>query len=109
MKIAYCQISAHPTFIGNHGSYCREPFFGKNDPLLTKSSEKQIYELCDKIEKRYHMIFLDKLTQVLESISGLGIECLVFPEYTIPAQCLNKLNEFSRKENCICVCASHTV
>lgn len=110
LRIAYCQISAHPAYCGPNGSYIKEPIYDEKGPILNCLSEVQsIYGLTKQIEDLYLAGFLRKLQQILHSLKGCGIDLLVFPEYTIPAPCLSILYEFSQKEDCICIAASHTV
>lgn len=109
MRVAYCQIGSHPAYIGRYGTYCKEAFIDSNGSILGQSREKTIEDICKKIESQYYSVFSNKLEQVLNSLTAQGIELLVFPEYSIPASSLYQLYEFSSRENCICVAASHTV
>jgi len=109
MKIAYCQISAHQSFVGAYGTYCREPIIDKYGALLTALDNQPIKSICEKIEGKYNYIIRNKLEQILKYLSGKGIECLIFPEYSIPATSLDLLYNFSQLEKCICIAASHTI
>lgn len=109
MKIAYCQIGVHPSFVGPYGAYCKEPFIDESGPLLTTLKDQNIKEICEKIDEKYHIITRIKIGQILKSLRGKGVECLVFPEYSVPATSLDILYDFAQSENCICVAASHSI
>ncbi|MEG0272995.1 MAG: hypothetical protein RR639_05460 [Hydrogenoanaerobacterium sp.] len=109
MRIAYGQISANPAYIGRFGIYCKEAFVDSEGSILGQSRERPIENICRKIETQYYNTFSNKLEQILVSLAGRGIECLVFPEYSIPVQSLYQVYQFSINENCICIAASHTV
>lgn len=109
MRIAYCQISAHQSYVGAYGSYCKEPIIDKEGALLTRLDHHLIKNVCDKIEEKYSDITKNKLIQILKSLSGKEVDCVVFPEYSIPATSLDVLYEFAQRENCICIAASHTI
>ena len=49
LRIAYCQISAHPAYCGANGNFCREPVYDAGGAVLTETSQiGTVNEICDK-------------------------------------------------------------
>lgn len=110
LRIAYCQISAHPAYCGANGNFCREPVYDAGGAVLTETSQiGTVNEICDKIYGLYTKKFCLKIQHLLQTLKREEIDILVFPEYTVPAECLPLLYEFCQSQNCICIAASHTV
>ena len=110
LRIAYCQISAHPAYCGANGNFCREPVYDAGGAVLTEISQiGTVSEICDKIYGLYTKKFCLKIQHLLQTLKREEIDILVFPEYTVPAECLPLLYEFCQSQNCICIAASHTV
>lgn len=110
LRIAYCQISAHPAYCGPSGSYCREPIYSPEGAILTSLSDiGEVHNICNKIQNMYIEKFFLKVQQLLHELKGKSIDVLVFPEYTIPAECLPLIYDFCQEQNCVCIAASHTV
>ena len=50
LKIAYCQISAHPAYCGANGNFCREPVYDAGGAVLTETLQiGTVNEICEKI------------------------------------------------------------
>lgn len=110
LKIAYCQISAHPAYCGPSGNYCKEPVYSSQGTILNEISHiGNVYNICSQIQEVYTEKFKFKIQQVLHGLKGKKIDILVFPEYTIPADCLSMVYDFCQEESCVCIAASHTV
>ena len=110
LRVAYCQISAHPAYCGSNGNFCKEPIYDADGAILTSISQiGAVNEICNKIQSLYLKEFALKIQHLLQSLKGEKIDILVFPEYTIPAECLPILYDFCKKEHVICIAASHTV
>lgn len=110
LRIAYCQISAHPAYCGPSGNFCKEPIYSSNGAILNNVTHiSEVYKICRQIQDLYVDKFRFKMQQLLHSLKGKNIDIIVFPEYTIPAECLNLIYDFCQTENCICIAASHTV
>lgn len=110
LKIAYCQISAHPAYCGPSGNYCKEPVYSSQGTILNEISHVgNVYNICSQIQEVYTEKFKFKIQQVLHGLKGKKIDILVFPEYTIPAGCLSMIYDFCQEESCVCIAASHTV
>lgn len=109
LRIAYCQISAHPAYCGANGNFCREPVYDAGGAVLTETSQiGTVNEICDKIYGLYTKKFCLKIQHLLQTLKREEIDILVFPEYTVPAECLPLLYEFCQSQNCICIAASHS-
>lgn len=110
LRIAYCQISAHPAYCGPSGNYCKEPVYSSQGTILNDISHiSNVYSICNQIQEVYIAKFKFKIQQVLHKLKGKKIDILVFPEYTIPAECLPLIYDFCQEETCVCIAASHTV
>ena len=110
LKIAYCQISAHPAYCGANGNFCREPVYDAGGAVLTETLQiGTVNEICEKIYSLYTKKFCLKIQHLLQTLRREEIDILVFAEYTVPAECLPLLYEFCQSQNCICIAASHTV
>lgn len=110
LRIAYCQMSAHPAYCGPDGNYCKEPFYGNDGPILTHvTGNPNVNRICGQIESLYNKKIEFKLQQLLHELEGKQIDIVVFPEYTIPAKCLPMLYEFCQREACYCIAASHSI
>lgn len=110
LRIAYCQISAHPAYCGPNGNLCKEPVYCMDGPIFTEFKHiNEIDKMCTKIEDLYIDKFTFKIEQLLLSLKDKNIDVIVFPEYTIPAECLKPLYDFCQSQKCICIAASHTI
>lgn len=110
LRIAYCQISAHPAYCGPNGNYCKEPIYSSDGTILNELKQiNEIDKICLQIENLYIQKFIFKIQQLLHALEGKNIDIIVFPEYTIPAECLPLIYEFCQSQNCICIAASHTI
>lgn len=110
LRIAYCQLSAHPAYCGSNGNYCKEPIYSSDGLVLSDAiCVDKIYKICRQIHELYINRFKYKIQQLLYTIKNKNIDILVFPEYTIPAECLKLIYDFCQAENCVCIAASHTV
>lgn len=110
LRIAYCQISAHPAYCGPSGNYCREPIYSSQGTILNEISHiDSVHNICTQIQEVYIGKFKFKTQQLLHKLKGKKIDILVFPEYTIPVECLEMIYDFCQMENCACIAASHTV
>lgn len=94
LRIAYCQISAHPAYCGANGNFCREPVYDAGGAVLTETSQiGTVNEICDKIYGLYTKKFCLKIQHLLQTLKREEIDILVFPEYTVPADvCLYCMN-----------------
>lgn len=110
LRIAYCQISAHPAYCGPSGNFCKEPVYCANGSIFNELKHiNEVDKICTKIEELYNNKFTYKIQQLLLSLKGKDIDIIVFPEYTIPAECLQSIYDFCQSQKCICIAASHTI
>ncbi|MBT9140770.1 MAG: hypothetical protein DDT30_01349 [Dehalococcoidia bacterium] len=60
-----------------------------------------------EVREAYHKAVLHRATSVLKKLNAIGVDIVVFPEYSIPASCLEEIGHAAG--SAIVVAASHTV
>ncbi len=113
IKVLLAQILFKPAIIERELDFLSEPGIynyqmGKSFNSLVKNDiiDSQI---CYDFREKYLQYFKNRLIQIVEWAVERETDMLVFPEYSIPYQCLPDLYELSKKNNITIIAGSHTV
>lgn len=117
IRVVLAQIFYKPAIIEKQIDYLAEPGFALHGPctasLLEELSEEQgiqLQTLHNQIREQYINYISEKLNCVCQSACHIyEPDILVFPEYSVPYQCLPKIKELSEQLGITIVAGTHTV
>lgn len=114
MRLIACQLECHPAFYRDRLACLEEPFM----PESYKASLSYLGSLGipitmmqESFKEEYLKWHKERLQQLLKHpLMQEDIPCLiVFPEGSIPVDCLQMLHEFAKSKNAIVIAGSHTI
>lgn len=117
IHMALAQIFYKPAIVEKNVDHLAEPGLILHDPctasllgILPEDKSMQLQELHSQIRERY----IDHIGQKLEGVCREACQIhrpdiLVFPEYSVPYQCLPRLKELSDELEMTIVAGTHTV
>lgn len=113
IKVLLAQILFKPAIIERELDFLSEP--GIYNYQLGKSFNSMVKnDIVDPqigyiFREKYLQYFKNRLIQIVEWAVKRETDMLVFPEYSIPYQCLPDLYELSTENNITIIAGSHTV
>ncbi len=114
IKVLLAQILFKPAIIERELDWLGEP--GIYDYKLGKSFYSMVEagilkddSVCHNFRERYIEYFKNRLIQMVNWAAERQVDLLVFPEYSVPYQCLPQLYELSKDKKITIVAGSHTV
>lgn len=98
-------------FLAEPGFSLKEPHFAS---LIHKISESQnemdeFVNIQNTLRQEYITYICNKLEKICLASKNRNVDILVFPEYSIPYQCLPRLQELANEQNMTIIAGSHTV
>jgi len=111
-RLAVAQISANPAYADELVAHIQEPAFPGDDEkigLFSIAGIEAINILRQSIAEQYMLHLNLKLEAVIRFAAKCSAELLVFPEYSIPPECLPLCRKLAEELNIAIVAGSHIV
>lgn len=111
-RLGVAQISCNPAYADELVACLQEPSFpaeGEKVGLFTISGLEEVSRLRQSISEQYIAHLNRKLESVIRFAAGEHVELLVFPEYSIPAECLPLCYALSEELKIAVVGGSHVI
>jgi|GEM_PF-718479 len=113
IRAAVVQFDYQPTAFLNY-SYIQEPaLLGEGEQGITSlhltvpGVEKQIENFREDVAKAYEEFTSERLYCILKRLIEIKVDLVVFPEYSIPANCLSLIDKSAG--DIVVIAGSHTV
>jgi len=113
IRAAVVQFDYQPSAVLNY-PFIEEPaLLGEGERGITslylpvQGVEKQIKNFREEVAKAYEEFTSERVCNILERLNEMDVNIVVFPEYSIPANCLSAIDESAGKM--VVIAASHTV
>ncbi len=106
------QISANPAYADQLVNYVQEPLFPDDDEkigLFVVGGLEEISALRQVISNQYIAHLQQKIESIVRFSNMKGVEILLFPEYSIPAEALKRCRDLSNECNMIIIAGSHVI
>lgn len=112
VKIAFAQINYRPALILDSHELLVEPIFSSTRESHTSISMMN-FEGSEKVSANLREKYLSwlrvKVVSIIEKCNDLGVDLLLFPEYSIPFQLLNDICSLTRNKGIHIVAGTHMV
>ncbi len=114
IKVLLAQILFKPAIIERELDWLGEPGiynykFGKSFYSMVEANIIEDDSVCYTFRENYLQYFRNRLMQIVKWAVERETDMLVFPEYSIPYQCLPELYELSKSNSLTIIAGSHTV
>jgi hypothetical protein len=112
IRVALVQLDYQPSVILANPAIEEPSMVAEGEGITSlRLSDQQFAEQIDamrsEIAKKYESFMRQRVKQILELLNNRSVDLVVFPEYSIPANCLLEINKYAG--NYTVVAASHTV
>lgn len=111
-RLGIAQISVNPAYADELVSWTQEPFFpGENEKvgLFAIGGLDEITRLRQSIAEQYVEHLNCKIDTIARFAAEKGVELLIFPEYSIPAECLLLCQKLAEELKIALVAGSHVL
>jgi tetratricopeptide (TPR) repeat protein len=111
-RLGVAQISCNPAYADELVACLQEPAFpAENEKvgLFTISGLEEVSRLRQNISEQYIAHLNRKVESIVRFAAGEGVELLVFPEYSIPAESLPLCHALSEELGIAVIAGSHVV
>lgn len=111
-RLGLAQISFNPAYADELLSCIQEPFFpGESEKigLFSISGLEEVSRLRLSIAEQYVGHLKRKIESVVRFAADEGVELLVFPEYSIPPECLSVCQSLSEELGIALIAGSHVI
>ena len=111
-RLAVVQISANPAYADELVALIQEPAFPGDEEkigLFSIAGIETINALRQSVAEQYVLHLNQKLEAIIRFAANCGVELLVFPEYSIPAESLPLCRNLAEELKIAIVAGSHIV
>ena len=108
MRVASVQIDYLPAYYRSGIDFLAFPLEKSFDTGGTKTNDL-VRQWRNELHAQYVHVFDRKLEAICSHAHGVGTNLLVFPEYSVPPECLVTLSEFSSRTGMAILAGSHRV
>lgn len=111
-RLGVAQISCNPAYADEMVACLQEPAFpteGEKVGLFSISGLEEANRLRENIAEQYIAHLNRKVESITRFAAEEGVELLVFPEYSIPAECLRLCHTLSEELGIALIAGSHVV
>lgn len=114
IKVLLAQVLFKPAIIERERDWLGEPGIydyglGKSFYSMIEAGIIEDTDLCFCFREKYIAYYKDRLVQIINWAIEREADLLVFPEYSIPYQCLPIIYDMSRNSGLTIIAGSHTV
>jgi hypothetical protein len=111
IRVALCQIECHPAIYASHLAFLEEPFLSKEGSLSKLGTQGiNVQPLQTAILDDYLKWQIARVQGILEFLAGITPvpDLILFPEGSLPIQCLPSVAEWSARLGAAVLAGTHT-
>ena len=108
MRIAAVQLAYLPAYFASGNDYLSYPLVGGVDTGQHRSN-REVAEWRNQLRATYCCLFQKKIERIVLTCVSYKCDLIVFPEYSIPLECINRLRDLSREHELSILAGSHRI
>jgi len=113
VRVAIVQFDYHPSAVLYYPLIEEPALLAEGEQGITSSHltlpgfENRFIELRREVSGAYETFVCERVCNIIKSLDKLNVQLVVFPEYSIPVNCLSAIDKIAN--NLVVIAASHTV